>query len=76
MSSNASGRPRAELGGQVASPGSQAFMPGMWRRPRRPLVDRVSERAGIDDLLGLVRRGMSGVLVLRGGPGVGKDHPG
>ncbi|HEX4658471.1 MAG TPA: LuxR family transcriptional regulator [Streptosporangiaceae bacterium] len=42
------------------------------------MVDRGSERTGIDDLLELVRRGFSGVLVLRGCPGVGKttlvDH--
>jgi DNA-binding NarL/FixJ family response regulator len=36
------------------------------------LLDRSRERAGIDDLLGLVRRGFSAVLVLRGGHGVGK----
>jgi DNA-binding CsgD family transcriptional regulator len=36
------------------------------------LLDRGSERTGIDDLLQLVRRGFSGVLVLRGGPGLGK----
>jgi DNA-binding CsgD family transcriptional regulator len=39
---------------------------------RRPLLDRNAERTGIDDLLELVRRGFSGVLVLRGGDGVGK----
>jgi DNA-binding CsgD family transcriptional regulator len=47
-------------------------MPGRWQRAKRPLLDRSSERTGIDDLLELVRRGFSGVLVLRGGPGVGK----
>jgi len=36
------------------------------------LLDRSSERTGLDDLLALVRRGFSGVLVLRGGHGVGK----
>jgi DNA-binding CsgD family transcriptional regulator len=36
------------------------------------LLDRCSERRSLDDLLGLVRRGFSGVLVLRGGHGVGK----
>jgi DNA-binding CsgD family transcriptional regulator len=37
-----------------------------------PLVDRGAERQRIDDLLELVRQGLSGVLVLRGGDGVGK----
>jgi len=36
------------------------------------LLDRGAERAAIDELLDAVRRGLSGVLVLRGGPGVGK----
>jgi DNA-binding CsgD family transcriptional regulator len=43
-----------------------------WWRPERPLLDRVAERAAVDELLGAARRGLSGVLVLRGGPGVGK----
>ncbi len=48
-------------------------MPGRWRRPERPLLDRGAERAAIDELLDAVRRGFSGVLVLRGhAPGVGK----
>jgi DNA-binding CsgD family transcriptional regulator len=47
-------------------------MQGSWRRPERPLVDRGAERAAIDELQSVVRRGLSGVLVLRGGPGVGK----
>jgi DNA-binding CsgD family transcriptional regulator len=45
---------------------------GGWRRPERPLVDRAAERAAIDELLGAVRGGFSGVLVLRGDPGIGK----
>jgi DNA-binding CsgD family transcriptional regulator len=36
------------------------------------LLDRRNERDAISQLLGLVRRGFSGVLVFRGGPGVGK----
>jgi DNA-binding CsgD family transcriptional regulator len=43
-----------------------------WRRPKRPLLDRGAERAAIDELLDAVRGGFSSVLVLRGGPGVGK----
>jgi DNA-binding CsgD family transcriptional regulator len=38
------------------------------------LVDRGSERAAIDDLLERVRLGLSGVLVLRGGDGIGKTR--
>ncbi|HEX9517148.1 MAG TPA: LuxR family transcriptional regulator [Streptosporangiaceae bacterium] len=47
-------------------------MPGRWRRPKRLLLDRDSERTRIDDLLEVVRRGLSGVLVLRGCHGAGK----
>jgi len=36
------------------------------------LLDRTTERARIDDLLDVARRGMSAVLVLRGDDGVGK----
>src|SRR6201995_6168104 len=36
------------------------------------LLDRQTERAAIDQVLDAVRRGFSGTLVLRGGPGVGK----
>jgi DNA-binding CsgD family transcriptional regulator len=36
------------------------------------LLDRRTERAAIDRVLGSVRGGFSGTLVLRGGPGVGK----
>src|SRR5258708_4156984 len=72
MTSNASREPRVDRNAQLASSGSQAFVPGRWQRVKRPLLDRGSERSGIDDLLELVRRGFSGVLVLGGGPGVGK----
>ena len=47
-------------------------MPDSWRRPERPLLDRGAERAAIDELLDAVRGGFSGVLILRGSPGVGK----
>ncbi|HTX85204.1 MAG TPA: LuxR C-terminal-related transcriptional regulator [Streptosporangiaceae bacterium] len=46
--------------------------PGKWLRAERPLLDRDAERAAIDDLLNVVRRGFGGMLVLRGGHGVGK----
>jgi DNA-binding CsgD family transcriptional regulator len=36
------------------------------------LLDRQAERAAIDQVLDAVRKGFSGTLVLRGGPGVGK----
>ena len=36
------------------------------------LLDREAERAAIDRVLDAVRSGLSGALVLRGGPGVGK----
>src|SRR5580704_10349784 len=36
------------------------------------LLDRLAERAAIDQVLEAVRSGFSGTLVLRGGPGVGK----
>jgi DNA-binding CsgD family transcriptional regulator len=45
-----------------------------WEHRRWPLVDRGSERVAIDDLLERVRQGLSGVLVLRGGDGVGKSR--
>lgn len=64
--------PRDDLTVQLSSPDDQAFTPGGLQRPRRPLLDRDSERASVDDLLALVGRGFSGVLVLRGGHGVGK----
>ena len=37
------------------------------------LLDRRTERAAIDRVLNAVRSGLSGTLVLRGGPGVGKS---
>jgi DNA-binding CsgD family transcriptional regulator len=37
------------------------------------LLDRRTERAAIDRVLDAVRSGLSGTLVLRGGPGVGKS---
>jgi predicted ATPase len=36
------------------------------------LLDRRSELAALDHLLEAVREGLSGVLVLRGEPGIGK----
>ena len=36
------------------------------------LLDRQKERRAIDDVLEAVRQGLSGTLMLRGGPGVGK----
>ena len=53
-----------------------------WAGPRRVddrwreglvLLDRRAERAAIDRVLDAVRSGLSGTLVLRGGPGVGKS---
>ena len=72
MTSDASGEPRVAPTGQPASSGGQVFMPGRWRRPQRPLLDRSTERARIDELLELVRRDLSAVLVLRGCQGAGK----
>ncbi len=55
--------------------------PALWRpEPAGPggrqaelvLLDRRAEKAAIDQVLGSVRDGFSGTLVLRGGPGVGK----
>jgi DNA-binding CsgD family transcriptional regulator len=43
------------------------------RRDEFVLLDRRTERAAIDRVLDAVRRGFSGALVLRGGPGVGKS---
>lgn len=42
------------------------------RQPALALLDRRTETAAIDRVLGSVRDGFSGTLVLRGGPGVGK----
>src|SRR5258708_24864089 len=55
--------------------------PALWRpEPAGPggrqaelvLLDRRAEKAAIDQVLGSVRDGFSGTLVLRSGPGVGK----
>src|SRR5215813_590079 len=72
MTSDVSGGPRIPLTLRPASSGGKVFMPGRWQRQQRPLVDRSTERARIDELLDLVRRGLSGVLVLRGCQGAGK----
>ena len=74
MASNADGEPRADLNAHVTSSASQGFAPGRWPCSRWPLVDRRGERAAIDDLLERVGHGLSGVLVLRGGDGVGKTR--
>jgi DNA-binding CsgD family transcriptional regulator len=42
------------------------------RQAELVLLDRRTEKAAIDRVLGSVRDGFSGTLVLRGGPGVGK----
>lgn len=47
-------------------------MASWWQCPRLALVDRSAERRRIDELLERVRQGFSGVLVVRGGDGVGK----
>ena len=52
--------------------------PTLWRQAggqqqRGPgMLDRRRERAAIDRVLDSVRKGFSGTLVLRGGPGTGK----
>jgi hypothetical protein len=74
MASIGEGEPRADFNAQGASSASRGWALGGWRRPRWPLVDRGSERAVIDDLLERVRQGLSRVLVLRGGDGVGKTR--
>jgi hypothetical protein len=43
-----------------------------WPGPGPGLLDRQSERAAIDRVLGSVRDGFSAALVIEGGPGVGK----
>src|SRR6476469_1363101 len=59
-----------------------SMMVSDWAGPRRVddrwpeefvLLDRRTERAAIDQVLNAVRSGLSGALVLRGGPGVGKS---
>src|ERR1700751_5372816 len=52
--------------------GTQAAVAGKWQHAQRTLLDRSSERDAIGELLELVRQGFSGVLVFRGGHGVGK----
>ena len=37
------------------------------------LIDRTDERGALDRLVGAVRAGMSGVLVLRGEPGLARQ---
>jgi hypothetical protein len=49
--------------------------PRQWPRAERPLLDRGAERAAIDDLLKVVRRGFGGVLVRRGHHGAGNTSP-
>ena len=66
MTTNARGVPRAKASG------TRVAVAGRWQHAQRPLLDRSSERESIDELLELVRRGFCGVLVLRGGHGVGK----
>ena len=66
MTTNARGVPRTLAGD------TRVAIAGRWQHGQRPLLDRVGERGSIDELLELVRRGFSGVLVLRGGHGVGK----
>jgi DNA-binding CsgD family transcriptional regulator len=72
MTTSVGGEPGAHPDDHRPSSGSLARAAGSWLRARRPLLDRSSERDAISELLGLVRRGFSGVLVFRGGPGVGK----
>jgi len=73
MTGYAGGEPRDDLDTELASSSrGQTSLPGRWPRQQRPLLDRDVERTGIDDLLDLVLHGFSGVLMLRGGHGVGK----
>jgi DNA-binding CsgD family transcriptional regulator len=66
VTTNARGAPRTEASS------TRVAVAGRWQHAQRPLLDRSGERDSIDQLLELVRRGFSGVLVLRGGHGVGK----
>ena len=66
MTTNARGEPRTEAAG------TRVAVAGRWQPAQRPMLDRSAERASVDELLELVRRGFCGVLVLRGGHGVGK----
>ena len=65
MTTNARGVPRTEASG------TRVAVAGRWQHAQRPLLDRIAS-VSIDELLELVRRGFSGVLVLRGGHGVGE----
>jgi DNA-binding CsgD family transcriptional regulator len=67
MTTNARGVSRTE-----ASSTRVALAGGRWQLAQRPLLDRSAERESIDELLKLVHQGFCGVLVLRGGHGVGK----
>jgi len=64
--------PPLEVPGEANSAGAQAVVSRSWRPDQRPLLDRQSERRAIDDMLRGVGDGFSGLLVLRGGYGVGK----
>jgi hypothetical protein len=66
VTGNARGVPRTE------APSTQAAVAGKWQHAQRPLLDRISESDAIGELLERVRQGFSGVLVFRGGHGVGK----
>jgi hypothetical protein len=66
VTSNAHGVPRTEASG------IQVAVAGRWQHAQRPLLDRSSERDAIGQVVELVWQGFSGVLVLRGGHGVGK----
>ena len=66
MTTNARGVPRTEASS------TRVALAGRWQLAQRPLLDRSTERESIDELLKLVHQGFCGVLVLRGGHGVGK----
>jgi hypothetical protein len=72
MTSEASRQPRVAESAQPETSGGRVFRPGRWQRPQRLLLDRSTERARIDELVEVVRRGLSAVLVLRGCQGAGK----
>lgn len=65
MTGDAGGGPRVDEP-QPAASGGQVLRPVRWQRHQRALVDRSTERARIDELVDVVRRGLSAVLVLRG----------
>ena len=66
MTTNARGAPRTEASS------TRVAVAGRWQHAQRPLLDRSRERGSIDELLEHVGRGLCGVVVLRGGHGVGK----